>query len=148
MKHTVMIDRENIVYAYSPCHINKNEIGQEEFLPSLVLNDEAKEMGCKMLVVDESDIPEELELWQCEFDLEEPDIKKKLKYSPKKVDFVELSVLRDNRNKAFKVGDKYQLPALQTKLTTEQVQEYSTWRQKWLDAPKTRVEPVKPLWFK
>jgi len=148
MKHTVMIDKENMVYAYAECHINKNEIGQEEFLPSLVLNVEAKEMGCKMLIVDESDIPEELELWQCEFDFEEPDVTKKLKYSPKKVDFVELSVLRDNRNKAFEAGDKYQLPALQTNLTTEQVQDYSTWRQKWLDAPETRVEPVKPLWFK
>jgi len=151
-KHTVLIDEDNIVYATSPCQIV--EVVDEEkqtitkyFQPSLNLDDESKQLGCKLLIVDEDDFPTDEDIFDCEFDFGQSDVKKKFKPHQKHKDWKLTNKIRHDRQKAFEIGDKYQLPHLWNTLTEQQKEDYNEWRQSWLDSPQTKKEPIKPEWM-
>lgn len=55
--------------------------------------------------------------------------------------------IRDEREHAFQLIDKYQLVLLYNSLTEEQKEELAAYRQGWLDAPETRTSPTAPLWM-
>lgn len=148
MKITLLLDKENVVYAYSKCHEIKNEETNEiQFIPSLILNDEARNLGCKMVIIDESQIPLDIEMGYCFFDFDETDLTKKLKLSQAKLDWMETENIRAERKIEFDVGDKYQLPYLKALLTEDQLNEYETWRSAWLKAPETKIKPTRPSWL-
>ncbi|MPW26395.1 hypothetical protein GC105_11405 [Alkalibaculum sp. M08DMB] len=142
MKICLLIDSDNQIYAYAPCHVLEED-GVEYHSPSLIVDGESQQLGCRMVMIDEEDIPNyyDLELWQCRW------VEGNLEYCHEKVEFVEMSVLRDERNKAFAIGDKYQNFILWESLTEEQRQEYRNWREAWLNVTDNKVKPEKPIWF-
>lgn len=68
-------------------------------------------------------------------------------YSQARKDQFELDNLRAERTMEFNKYDKYQLPYVQSSLTTEQIQEYNEWRNAWLDVTITKEIPLRPIWF-
>ena len=145
MRLCILIDKENEVYAYAPCHeVVKDK--KKAFIHSLMLDEESRALGCKMVIIDETQIPEH-ELGDCYYDFEEQDFTKKLKYSQKKAKWREIENLRFLRAQAFEIGDKYQLPHLWNSLTEQQQNEYNEWRQAWLDVTETKAIPEQPTWM-
>ena len=72
---------------------------------------------------------------------------KKWKADPvKKAEFEE-SILRNKRSAEFSLYDKYQLPLPWSELSEDQQAEYIEWRNAWLYAPDTGIQPVRPEWF-
>lgn len=60
----------------------------------------------------------------------------------------EVEHIRQQREEAFKLVDKYQLTLCYQALTEEQKIELTAYRNAWLDAPETKSIPTKPLWLK
>jgi len=60
----------------------------------------------------------------------------------------DLAKTRFTRNSEFNIFDKYQLPLLWASLSAVQQKEFKVWREAWLNAPKTDIEPARPSWFK
>ena len=147
MRICLLLDCENEVYAYSLCHENKCKDGTIEYIPSLILDDESRQLGCKMVIIDETQLPD-CEVGDCYFDFKEKNLKKKLKYSKAKEEWRELENLRWLRTEAFKIGDKYQMPLVYDNLSEEQKQEYTDWRKAWLDVTEIKVIPEMPEWMK
>jgi hypothetical protein len=143
MKYSVLTSKENIVYAYAECHVDTKEEAVS-YHHSLELNEEAINLGCKLIMVDEKNLPIEYELGSCYYD----DTDKKFKFSNEKKEWQEISNLRAERMQEFEIGDKYQLPYLQANLTENQKLEYDTWRKAWLDVTETKVKPNRPTWMK
>ncbi len=59
----------------------------------------------------------------------------------------ENAILRGKRASEFSQFDKYQLPLLWANLTESQQTEYTEWRNAWLNAPETKIQPERPVWF-
>lgn len=55
--------------------------------------------------------------------------------------------IRNEREKAFALIDKYQLPLLYAELTYEQKEELASYRKSWLEAPQTRITPESLDWM-
>lgn len=58
-----------------------------------------------------------------------------------------VEVIRVEREKAFLLIDKCQLSLVYADLTVTQQEELKTYRTEWLDAPATKVIPIKPNWL-
>ena len=67
-------------------------------------------------------------------------------YQQQAVDW-ELEKFRNKRSEEFALYDKYQLALVWQGLTTNQQQEYVIWRNDWLDATETLIEPNRLSWF-
>jgi hypothetical protein len=146
MKITLLLNKDNQVYASANCHKRVDDItGEEYYTPSLVLDPytdaDAIADGHNIVIIDRSDIPEGVELWQCHY------VNGRVEYCAERVELILLSKLRSERQSLFDKYDKYQLPYVQSTLTEEQVQEYTAWRQAWLDVTETRIKPERPEWF-
>ncbi|MDC7234978.1 MAG: hypothetical protein PQJ58_17220 [Spirochaetales bacterium] len=66
--------------------------------------------------------------------------------SEKKKDY-QKNLLRRKRSTEFFLFDKYQLPLPWCSLSQKQQDDYISWRDAWLQAPDTGIEPDRPDWF-
>lgn len=58
------------------------------------------------------------------------------------------ATIRQQRDAAFLLIDKYQLTLMYESLTPERKDELAAYRQAWLDAPETLEIPITPEWMK
>jgi hypothetical protein len=148
-KISAIINNDNEIFAYSPCHENIDaKSGKVTYRHSIGVTPIQEKMGYRLLMIDEDDLPSDLDLGYAYYDDTEVDEKKKWKFSQNKKDREELSIIRDERNNAFAIGDKYQLPFLYNNLTEKQKKDYEKWRNDWLDATETKVMPELLDWMK
>jgi len=141
IKYSVLLDRYNVVHATSPCHEVKDDEGKDGFLPSLILDKEAMFLGCKLVIVDEDDLPTEEDVVDCSFDFEEKDRTKKFKSNQVHKEWRVKSDIRVMRQQELLKSDYLSAAAF---LNDAQKQEYETWKKQWLDAPETLDPPNSP----
>jgi hypothetical protein len=141
LKYTVLIDKDNIVYAISACHKVKDDEGNEAFLPSLALDEESVNLRCKLVIVDEQDLPTSEEIFDCYYDFTESEKSKKFKEHKEHKEWRVKSDIRAMRHQELFKTDYL---AVATFLTDEQKKEYNSWKKQWLDAPETLKVPFAP----
>jgi hypothetical protein len=99
------------------------------------------------LLDEEPDISWTKEKWNHPTDCLDMKSKKWKTDSGKRVEY-EKSILRTKRTSEFLLFDKYQLPLPWSELTKIQQSEYLDWRNNWLKAPESGVQPERLEWFK
>lgn len=154
MKYSALLDRENVVYAVAECHMIQVNVQEDEeqepiyetvYAPSLVLEDETRDMGCKLVIFDDTQIPQDIDIFDCRFDFDEALPEKKFKQNPKHVGWRARTNIRMFRDEELVNTD---FLAFTPSITEEKRQEYNEWKQRWLDAPDTLQPPLDtPEWI-